>query len=106
MKIKTTENKGIALTNNGITFSIQFGAGNYCQNYHNPILYQYQNKPDTESHDCEVAVIKQSGEWITNLAFPENGEHVNGSVDVVEYVPIEKALRVFLAFTENYREGV
>lgn len=101
MKITTVDNKGIYLTKNGITFSIQFGAGNYCGNYNKSSFDQRRNKPDTESLDCEVAVIKENGEWITNLAFPENGEHEDGSVDVVGYVPIEKALRRFLEFTGN-----
>lgn len=104
IKIRTCENKGIWLTKNGITFSIQFGAGNYCRNQDNSIIEQYRNKPNTESLDCEIAVIKDDGKWITNLAFPENGEHVEGAVDVIGYVPIEKALRRFLEFTDNFKE--
>lgn len=104
IKIRTCENKGIWLTKNGITFSIQFGAGNYCGNYNTSTFEQRQNKPNIESFDCEIAVIKDDGKWITNLAFPENGEHVEGAVDVIGYVPIEKALRRFLEFTDNFKE--
>jgi hypothetical protein len=99
--IKTVDNKGIALTRNGITFSIQFGAGNYCQNRDNNAYTQYKDKPNTSSGDCEIAVFRGE-EWITFLAFPEEGEHEEGSVDVVGYVPIEKALRRFLEFTEKH----
>lgn len=93
MKISTQDNKGIHITHkNGLRFSIQFGAGNYCSNKNGDILNQYKNKPDTSSYDCEVAVIDPDGNFITNIYFPENGKHVDGSVDVYGYCPIEIAL--------------
>lgn len=102
MKIRTIDNKGIHLTRNGITFSIQFGTGNYCENRDKiPSVDQYSNKPDTSSTDCEVAVWKDGEKWITYLAFPEEGEHEDGSVDVVGYVPIEKAFQRFWEFTNE-----
>lgn len=99
MKIKTTDNKGIYIIHDdGLTFSIQFGAGNYCENYEKPFV---TNRPDRESKDCEVAVWDREGNWITNKIFPENGEHEEGSCDVIGYVPIEKALRIALSRGEE-----
>lgn len=91
MKIKTCSNKGIhIIREDGITFSIQFGGGNYCDNYHNSITSQCMNKPDTESSDCEMAVFDKEGAWITNEVFPDKDDIVIG------YVPIEQALRLAL----------
>lgn len=107
MKIKTTGNKGIHLTKGDITFSLQFGAGNYCDNYDLDITKCFQEKVDCESTTCEVAVwVNNEGSesrWITNLAFPDNGEHEENSCDVVGHVPIEKALKTFLEFNLNGR---
>ena len=99
--IKTIDNKGIYLTRNGITFSIQFGAGNYCDNYDKDIAKQFRDKPDTKSSDCEIAVIESGDNWITYKAFPEEGEHIEGSNEVVGNVPICKALERFLSFTSE-----
>ena len=75
MKIATTGNKGIhIIRDDGVTFSIQFGGGNYCENYRDNILDQAVQKSDVESKDCEVAVWVDEDHWITNLVFPENGE--------------------------------
>lgn len=95
MKIRTCDNKGIHIIHdNGIRFSIQFGAGNYCRNRGNDSFEQFSKKPDTVSDDCEVAVMDDLNEkWVTNLYFPENGEHEDGQVDVYGYCPVEIALK-------------
>ncbi len=91
MKIKTCDNKGIRITRDGIVFSIQFGAGNYCENNNKSIADQFMNKPNTESNDCEMAVfLEDSEKWLTKEVFPENDD------DVIGYLPIEKALRIAL----------
>jgi hypothetical protein len=88
MKIKTNDNKGISLTcSDGYTFSMQFGAGNYCSNYNNRISEQFLMKNDTESGDCEVAVFDEKGNWITAKYFE------NSDGQVVGYIPIEIALK-------------
>jgi hypothetical protein len=91
MKIKTTDNKGIHITCSDHTlFSLQFGAGNYCENKELSIIDQFRKKNDTSSHDCEVAVFDAAGEWITANFFKESDGQVAG------YIDLEKALRIIL----------
>lgn len=57
-KFKTTMNKGFHITfDNGWTVSVQFGFGNYCDNYSLSIEKQnkiFQNAPDMSSDNAEV----------------------------------------------------
>jgi hypothetical protein len=97
MKIKTRDNKGIHLVcNDGTIFSIQFGAGNYCENYNKSITDQFTKKPDVESSDCEVAVIAPNGSWITNKIFTENGEHSDEETQVFGHCSVRRALQAAL----------
>lgn len=91
MKINTKDNKGIhIICTDNTTFSLQFGAGNYCSNYNKSILDQFSKKHDTESHDCEVAVFDSEGQWVTENFFEGSDGQVAG------YIPIEQALRTIL----------
>lgn len=82
MIIKTTNNKGFQLTNGVITFSIQFGSGNYCSNRNLPFDY----KGNVESNDCEVAVWKNdNNEWVTERYFDGDGD-VAGHVDITDAI--------------------
>ena len=97
MQIKTIDNKGIYLTHDdGLTFSIQFGPGNYCENYDND--YD-MGRPNTSSKDCEVAVWTSAGKegWVTKDYFKDAED---GDCSVVGRVPIEEALRIAINRTK------
>ena len=67
----STENKGFQITfSDGYTISCQFGASNYCRNYgrHLEPDYQYLEEMHKRIHkceDCEVAIWKKGGRWVT-----------------------------------------
>lgn len=90
------DNKGIHLTcSDGTVFSLQFGAGNYCDNRELDIVEQYNKKPNMESTNCEVAVIDKNGEWITSDFFDESDGQVVG------YISIEEALKKVVKYEES-----
>ena len=66
--LKDTQGKGFQLTfSNGLTISVQFGYGNYCENHvkkteDKPNLYSYE----LSSKDAEVAIWNENNDWITN----------------------------------------
>tara|TARA_R110002012_G_scaffold97550_2_gene234334 strand:- start:1571 stop:1891 length:321 start_codon:yes stop_codon:yes gene_type:complete len=97
MKITTTDNKGIHLEcSDGKVFSIQFGAGNYCDNYDNDMIEQFEKKPNTSSENAEVAVWQKDGEWETFKHFPGDGDHEEGHSDVVGHKTIIEILETVL----------
>jgi len=58
---KTTGNKGFHITfANGWTISVQFGGGNYCDNYNFPFGEERQQY-SMESSTAEVAYFNQNG---------------------------------------------
>ena len=97
MKIKTFDNKGLHITcSDGQVFSIQFGAGNYCENKNGSTTEQYENKPNTESSDCEMAAWDKGAKWNTQELIKEcDGD------DVVGYVPIKRALEIVLNYEND-----
>ena len=69
---------------NGVTVSVQFGGGNYCNNYNVSVM-----APTSESNNAEVAVFKKSyGGWLTLEFDPEAGD------DVLGYQSPEDVLRL------------
>lgn len=48
---------------NGVTVSVQFGPGNYCDNYDLPMLVPPANS--IESSDAEIAIWDKNKKWIT-----------------------------------------
>lgn len=61
---KITDNKGFQITfPNGYTVSVQFGAGNYCNNYSLGIM-EYYGKPVPPSSTAETALIGPDGEFV------------------------------------------
>jgi hypothetical protein len=69
-----TAHKGFQITfANGYTVSVQFGAGNYCDNY-NDGFYQAAKEHRYESSDAEVAVIRPDGE----MAYLDDHSQVRG----------------------------
>ena len=61
---KISDNKGFQMTfDNGYMVSVQFGAGNYCDNYDLNIM-DYYGKPVPPSFTAETALISPDGEFI------------------------------------------
>jgi hypothetical protein len=92
MKIKTTHNRGIHIIHDdGTTFSLQWGVGNYCENKNlddvKGMMLQITTMPDAESSNCEVAVFDASGARITNEYF-ETNDCIAGYVDIKEALDI------------------
>ena len=59
---KITEGKGFQMTfQNGWTVSVQFGAGNYCENN----MMSVSNTPKGHSKDAEIAAWDKDGNWHT-----------------------------------------
>ncbi len=74
---KTCGNKGFHVTfKNGWTISVQFGGGNYCDNYDFPIG-QEQEQYEMESSDAEVAYWGPDGDMQDMQPFP-SGDTVAG----------------------------
>ena len=64
---RITYGTGFHLTfSNGITVSVQFGPGNYCDNYNMPPRYD-NNYKILESEDAEVFAWDKENKWITKL---------------------------------------
>lgn len=64
--------KGFQLTfENGIVASVQFGAGNYCEN-HTPMDFDFSFSKDAKSDDAEIAAFRASdGKFVTRDVWPE-----------------------------------
>lgn len=62
---KITDRKGFHITfKNGVTISIQFGPGNYCQHFGSGMLLFYKDPPKIHaSLDAEVAAWNKDGVW-------------------------------------------
>ena len=66
--LKSTKNKGFSLTfKNGITISVQFGSGNYCERKNLHSHYGSEMLNDTggiiESSDAEIAIWDEDDNW-------------------------------------------
>lgn len=81
-KLKITDKKGFQLSfENNLVISIQFGPGNYCDNYHAKWKTQ-ENTNNWESTTAEIAIFhEKTGEWLTNKFLPKKR-----GKDVVGYV--------------------
>lgn len=71
-KFVSTMRKGFHITfENGLTASVQWGAGNYCDN-HSPRDMDFTFSKDAESNTAEVAVMK-GGRFLDIVQFlPED----------------------------------
>jgi len=66
-------NRGFKMTfENGITISVQWGEGNYCERegWQTDLMADCK-KSQTKSTDAEVAIWDDCGNWITKEAFSE-----------------------------------
>ena len=88
---RTYMNKGFHIKfSNGITLSVQFGPGNYCEKQ-NSMDYEKPKKVDRwESENAEIAIWAEGGTWITKEClkelYPEE-EYLN---DVKGYVTADE----------------
>ena len=79
---RITASKGFQITfKNGVTVSVQFGVGNYCEHHHDDLHLigkESDVKGGLRSGDAEIAIWKEDGEcWIT-AEFSGTGEAVLG----------------------------
>ncbi len=88
-----TSSKGFHLIfDNGITLSVQFGAGNYCDNYENEFIFPY---PSSEScENAEIAIYNKNG-WLTRNIISNQGDDVIGYVNSKQLVHIIKRIPTF-----------
>ena len=76
----STMRKGFHMTfPNGLTVSVQWGAGNYCDN-HYPEDHDFSFSKDAKSDTAEAAVIDASGEFIDPQTFFDYEIYSDGEV--------------------------
>ena len=94
----TCGNKGFQIQfPNKVVLSTQFGGGNYCENYDDPIE---AHPNDKTSNNAEIAVFAGDGEWITKeIVEAATGEILND--DVMGRVRVEDWLKILKA-CENF----
>ena len=74
---KITSKHGFHILLNGCTLSVQFGGGNYCENY-NDTIETSKTEPLKKCHNAEMAIwITETGEWISKEYILET----TGSID-------------------------
>lgn len=62
---RITHGTGFHMTfENGWTVSVQFGPGNYCDNYKEPFPYRDERVPEYESTNAECAVWGPDGQFV------------------------------------------
>ena len=95
-KFKSTERKGFHITfENGLTVSVQWGAGNYCDNH---FYCDFSHTKDMESNTAEVAVWSNE-RWLNANDF--TGEEVCDSCDdVVGYLTPEQVVDLLVKVRE------
>lgn len=68
-KFVSTMRKGFHMTfENGLTASVQWGAGNYCDN-HSPDDMDFSYRKDASSDTAEVAVMDSKGNFLEIAQF-------------------------------------
>lgn len=74
-KFESTLNKGFHMTfANGITASVQWGTGNYCDNH---FAHDYSFTKEASSDTAEVAAWDENENWVTNK-FRDTCDDVDG----------------------------
>lgn len=74
----STRRRGFHMTfPNGLTVSVQWGAGNYCDNHDD---MDFTHSKDAESDTAEVAVIDERGEFIDPQRFFDYEINSDGEV--------------------------
>lgn len=82
---KITGNKGFHITfANGVTVSVQFGVGNYCDNHSAFGLLGHElEKQVIGSSNAEIAIWGKDGNWLTK-EFRDMGDDVLGYLTPTE----------------------
>ena len=84
-------NKGFLVTfPNGITLSTQFGGGDFCMNFDDPVENYTEGK---QSVDAEIAVVDKEGNWRTREVMTLSGE-IEPLDNVVGHVTVDLWCRV------------
>ena len=83
-QFKSFKHGGFHITINGITLSVQFGAGNYCDNYNNGDFGGEANS--WESSDAEIAIWGEDGIWITEKVIKKVLKENTGGNTVMGWV--------------------
>jgi hypothetical protein len=86
-----TMGKGFQLTfDNGNTISVQWGRGNYCENYSNDIPMESINLwgYSLESKNAEIAIWDSEGVWITKEFIPDLNDDVKGLLTADEVLKL------------------
>jgi hypothetical protein len=102
-----TDHKGVQFTfPNGITVSIQWGPGNYCGDYWDFKLSDYDAPRKSrlwESPDAEVALFwaDRTGSWLTKEAYAALHGGEEPGDDVLPAVTPEEVVR-YLAWAEAH----
>lgn len=83
---RITMGKGFQMTfENGLTVSVQWGDGNYCDNYSKyGIMDIPAREIDLKSSNAEIAVWDADGKWVTKEFFPDIAADVVGRLTADE----------------------
>ena len=99
-KLSITGGKGFAITTgNGVTVSVQFGAGNYCDargsapRRDGGSPYAHDGASNHQCENAEIAVIFADGKW-----------HNWGYDDVVGYVAADEVARL-IGYCQSWIPG-
>lgn len=94
----STMRKGFQMTfPNGLTVSVQWGAGNYCDNYFSE---DYTFSKDAESDTAEVAVLNSQDEFIDPQRFFDY--EINSDEMVAGHLTPSQVVEL-LANIQNYK---
>lgn len=79
-QFRLCHNRGFQITfENGYTVSVQFGAGNYCDNRTDALdAIAIKSDTDLECRNAEVAIIDHNNNFVE---FSSSGESVLGEID-------------------------
>jgi hypothetical protein len=96
---KITGGKGFHITfKNGVTVSVQFGGGNYCDYYDDEISREAFKKQGSEgSYEAEIAIFNKGGFITQEFEGKDNG-------GVMGWVDVDKVLEA-LNWANKYRES-
>ena len=103
-KFVSTMRKGFRMTfENGLTVSVQWGAGNYCDN-HFPDDMDFSCSKDAQSDTAEVAVIHGRKFLNANHFLPE--EDAGWCDDVVGYLTPEQVVGLLMRVRDCSAEDI
>jgi hypothetical protein len=105
--IKSTLNRGFMLTFlNGLTISVQFGSGNYCENRSLTLPYEHELKQHiTKSNSAEIAIWGDvSDKWLKFKSDEVKGwVHADDIAKYIHYVQKAKDLKHCRVLLRNHK---